>query len=268
KTLIERHTTQPSFLTERDFKDGTLECKKVTNKPAVYAVTICIPDWLYASMKADPKLCNLQVLKTASFDGMGSVHLRGKIGETNGFQQRVRKYNSNDESSGLGPVFCYLRKEAKVSKAEFTDWVKVWPILSGECLQDTEERIKMETRCSFLLGRDAATRFQNDSPEAIAAIDNFVKRMNLKKKSGYVKPKTSQYGWRATCPECKEVYCVTKVDKKPDHLVSTSVQERKETCKRTDHLGKSRQSCNKQIYKAVTIMLCFFYNYFSRRINT
>ncbi|CAF1102613.1 unnamed protein product [Adineta steineri] len=154
KTLIERHTTQPSFLTERDFKDGTLECKKVTNKPAVYAVTICIPDWLYASMKADPKLCNLQVLKTASFDGMGSVYLRGKIGETNGFQRRVRKYNSNDESSGLGSVFCYLRKEAKESKAEFTDWVKVWPILSGECLQDTEERIKMETRCSFLLGRD------------------------------------------------------------------------------------------------------------------
>ncbi|CAF1115358.1 unnamed protein product [Adineta steineri] len=165
-------------------------------------------------MKADPELRNLQVLKTASFDGMGSVHLRGKIGETKNFQQRVRKYNSNDESSGLGPVFCYLRKEAKESKAEFTDWVKVWPILSGECLQDTEERIKMETRCSFLLGRDAATRFQNDSPEAIAAINDFVKRLNLKKKSGYVKPKTSQYGWRATCPECKEVYCVTKVNKK------------------------------------------------------
>ncbi|CAF1281397.1 unnamed protein product [Adineta steineri] len=153
KTFIEHQSTQPRFLTELDFQDGTLECKEVNNKPAVYAVTICIPDWLYASMKADPELRNLPGLETAWFDGMGSVHLRGKIGEAINFQRRVRQYNSSDESSGLGPLFCHLRKEAKESKAgQFTNWVKVRPILSGERLRDEEERIKMETRCSFLLG--------------------------------------------------------------------------------------------------------------------
>ncbi|CAF1258303.1 unnamed protein product [Adineta steineri] len=343
KTFIEHQSTQPRFLTDLDFQDGTLECKEVNNKPAVYAVTICVPDWLYASMKSDPELRDSEVLGTAWFDGMGSVHLRGKIGEAKNFHRRVRTYNSNDKTSGLGPLFDHLRKEAKESKAEFTDWVKVRAILSGERLRDEEERIKMETRCSFLLGEDgnsgyncvgqfhkftheetvargkilqkrldkivkvenglqitlrmlnaakahetrskpipgpngtitnsyklagakykatmsatfidpvrgeisgydiirskclegskkvkpqkdgrlrngyqqkAATRYQNDSAEAIKEIDDFVERMNLKKEPGYVKPKTrdttlsktSQYGWRAKCPECKEVYCVT-----------------------------------------------------------
>ena len=90
----------------------------------------------------------------------------------------------------LGPIFCYLREKAKESEIDrFTEWVKVQPILSGERLhvsritvqqfnvmflvQNDEQRIRMETLCSFLIGREGNSgfdyigRFQNRSKEEL-----------------------------------------------------------------------------------------------------
>ncbi|CAF1003544.1 unnamed protein product [Adineta steineri] len=128
--------------------------------------------------------------------------------------------------------------------------MKVWPILSGECMKVQDERIKMETLCSFLLGKDGnsgyyfiglvenradeerrvttATRYRNGSPEAMAAINDFVQRMKLAEKSGSIGPelvdttfwKIIQYGWSAPCPQRKCVYCGTGINTtKPDCLL-------------------------------------------------
>lgn len=73
-----------------------------------------------------------------------------------------------------------------------------------------------------------ATRLANDSPAAIAEIDHFVKRLKLADEIGYESPnrmyttlhEIPQYGWPATCPECKYICCVTNVQKKkPDRLI-------------------------------------------------
>ncbi|CAF1500451.1 unnamed protein product [Adineta steineri] len=159
RALYKRHSPQPPFLTVRDFardsEDESLAWKKPGNVPVVYAVTICIPDWLYDCMMERPELCEKKVLKNRSFDDKERlVHLRGKIGETKNFDNRVGDYNTTERTGQLGPIFCYLRKKAKESKPNpFTDWVKVWPILSGEGMEVLDTRIKMETLCSFLLGR-------------------------------------------------------------------------------------------------------------------
>ncbi|CAF4018585.1 unnamed protein product [Adineta steineri] len=178
--------------------------------------------------------------------------------------------------------------------------MKVWPILSGECMKVQDERIKMETLCSFLFGKDGnsgyyfiglvenradeerrvtrkflnkymdepvvdenglpttkrlvasgknhktlsaksidsdsvarsgydpATRYRNGSPEAMAAINDFVQRMKLAEKSGSIGPelvdttfwKIIQYGWSAPCPQRKCVYCGTGINTtKPDCLL-------------------------------------------------
>ncbi|CAF3950910.1 unnamed protein product [Adineta steineri] len=159
RALYKRHSPQPPFLTTRDFEDGSLKCQ-VQNNLAVYAVTICIPDWLYDCMREHPKLCKKKVLLKPSFDDKELlVHLCGKIGESTDFTQRESHYKNTERTGQLGPIFCYLRQKAKESEPNpFMDWVKVWPILSGKGLEDVDRNImenkliKMETLCSFLLG--------------------------------------------------------------------------------------------------------------------
>ncbi|CAF4157907.1 unnamed protein product, partial [Adineta steineri] len=154
RTLYGRHLPQPRFLTVQDFADGSLKHKGLTDEPVVYAVTICIPRRIYNCMKKDPKLRKRKVVQTAWIDHMKFAHLRGKIGETCNFTQRVEGYNYTGKGGQLGPIFCYLRQKARESTTgHFTDWVKVWPILSGEDMKYLDKRIQMETLCSFLLGR-------------------------------------------------------------------------------------------------------------------
>lgn len=64
-----------------------------------------------------------------------------------------------------------------------------------------------------------ATWFANDSGEAKAAIHAFIKRTNIDQMPGYVEPKTilattckiPQHGWSATCYECGNTVCYTKI---------------------------------------------------------
>ena len=84
--------------------------------------------------------------------------------------------------------------------------------------------------------RLAASRYANDSPSAITAIDDFVKRMNLAEEVGYDQPRViyttsnqiPQYGWPATYHECEHVLCVTRVQaRKPNRLASVKCCNKK-----------------------------------------
>ncbi|CAF1271906.1 unnamed protein product [Rotaria sordida] len=121
KALTERQSTQARFLTARDFEDGSLAWKKLNNKPAVYAVTVCIPRPVYNSMMDDETLRNSRVLQTAFFDKMEPVvHLRGKIAAkthetkckpiegsnntiTNGYELAVAKTHATLSATRIGP---------------------------------------------------------------------------------------------------------------------------------------------------------------------
>ena len=86
--------------------------------------------------------------------------------------------------------------------------------------------------------RLAATRHANDSPSAIAAIDDFVERMNLAEELGDNQPRVihttlrqiHQYGWAATCHECGNVSCVTRVQpRNPEFLIPPQCYNKKKT---------------------------------------
>ncbi|CAF3944878.1 unnamed protein product [Adineta steineri] len=105
-------------------------------------------------------------------------------------------------------------------------------------LETIEGRIKVKPREDGL-DRDAyqqgaATKYGNDSPEAIAEINAFVNRRKLAKKTGYIASKTFQYRWEATCPECHRLYCVTKINKnKPNFLAPPRCNNRDEHVSKT-----------------------------------